>query len=164
VNRARSGVDERPPRGSTMASLEGTHIRLAGRSKFGIGSVARRGFCAALLVFQFVFLNVIIPGHRRGAIPLSGAASVNSIADFGCSLCSQLPAPPPAPGKAPKPGLPQFCAICAVAAHLMVPSAFELLLPALGLLMCLAVLAPARFETPRLIPTYFGRAPPLSRV
>jgi hypothetical protein len=103
-----------------------------------------------------VFLNIIIPGHRRGAIPLSGA-SVSGIANFGCILCTQSPAP----GKAPKSGLPPYCAICAIAAHLTVPPAFEVLLAALGLLMCLGVLAPERVQTLRFIPTYLGRAPPL---
>jgi hypothetical protein len=111
------------------------------------------------VLFQFLFLNVIIPGHHRGVIPLSGAASVSGMADFGCSLCSRIP-PPPGSGKTPKSGLPSFCAICAIAAHLTVPPAFEMLLPVPGLLMCLGILAPARVETPRLIPTYFGRAPP----
>jgi hypothetical protein len=107
-----------------------------------------------------VFLNLVIPGHRRGVVPLSGAASANGISDIGCSLCSHWPAPPLAPGKAPKPGPPAFCAICSIAAHLMLPPAFEVLLAALGLLMCLGVLAPARVSKPRLIPAYFGRAPP----
>jgi hypothetical protein len=51
-----------------------------------------------------------------------------------------------------------------MAAHLTVPPAFEVLLAALGLLMCLGVLAPARVQTLGFIPTYFGRAPPLSRI
>jgi len=82
------------------------------------------------------------------------------MSDLGCSLCNR----PPAPAKAPKSGLPPFCSICSIAAHLTVPPAFQVLLAALGLLMCLAVLAPARVETARFIPTYLGRAPPLSRI
>lgn len=158
---AASAVDDTCP-GVYCSQLEGSHIGIADRSNFTFGFVLRRSFCVALLLFQFVFLNVIIPGHRRGAIPMSGAASVNGIADFSCSLCSQPPVQP-APGKAPKSRLPAPCAICAIAAHLMLPPAFELLLAPLGLLMCLGVLTPARVETLRFIPTYFGRAPPLSR-
>jgi len=156
-------VDVTPLPGSTTPKIGGTHIRSPERANFGIRSVLRRSFCIALLAFQFLFLNVVIPGHRRGVIPLSGAASVSGMADLGCSLCGQ-PSAPPAPGKASKSGSPQSCAICTIAAHLMLPPAFQVLLAALGLLMCPGVLTPARVETLRFIPTYFGRAPPASRI
>jgi hypothetical protein len=87
----------------------------------------------ALLLFEALWLNVIVPGHRRGIVPLPGEACWSCAAQASTTraCCTD-----PLPRKhAPLPGDPaEHCAICHFAAMLMAPPAIGFELPPLGLL------------------------------
>src|SRR4051794_35307660 len=83
----------------------------------------RRAALISLLVFQAVWLTVILPGHTRGAVTLPGYKPADSESCAGC--CPQHsgtsdPATPADPGRA------AHCAICFFAARLSVPVAIDL--------------------------------------
>src|SRR4051812_27410049 len=83
----------------------------------------------ALLIFQALWLNVILPGHTRGIITLPGAAC----ADSGSGCCAkaksseqETPAKPNRRAAA--------CAVCFFAARLSTPDVVDLSPPPLGLI------------------------------
>lgn len=60
----------------------------------------------ALVIFQFFFLNVFLPGHTRGAITIDGKSSV-------ASCCEGRPGKKHSPTRQDR----QCCAVCYLAAH-----------------------------------------------
>ncbi len=96
-----------------------------------------RSFRVFLLVFEALFLNVVIPGHTRGMITLSGKESVHGIADLGCPFCCDS-------GTRPRKDAPtrqdrQDCAICHLALCLTTVPPADLRLGELGLLPLLVL-------------------------
>jgi Protein of unknown function (DUF2946) len=85
-----------------------------------------------LLVFEAAFLNVIVPGHTRGVITLTGKTSVGSMADLGCPFCNHSSNSDPK--KAPDHKDQEECAICHLAVRLTLPPVVDLAPP----LLCLA--------------------------
>jgi hypothetical protein len=116
-----------------------------------------------LLVFQSIFLNIIVPGHTRGVITLSGKSSVNSMADLGCPqcCCCECKTPQGTPDKIPSDKDRSECAICHFAAALSLPPVRIQSLP----LLCRAERAeqPARTSPPSVRPliVHHDRAPPV---
>jgi hypothetical protein len=110
-----------------------------------------------LLVFQTIFLNVIVPGHERGVVQLPGSACEQ------CCGCDQPATKSCCAGRgdpskhAPKPDRASHCAICSFAAHLCVPPVFRLTLEPLGLA---EILSPA---APLVAPSIPARLPERSR-
>jgi len=111
-----------------------------------------------LLIFQGIFLNIVVPGHTRGVITVSGGSSVASLIDLGCPFCSQSCKIDTK--KAPNDKDRSECAICQIAARLTLPLAIDFVPP----LLCdaEAIVSPAPPLEP-LIPIQFvrqDRAPP----
>lgn len=115
----------------------------------------------ALLIFQAVWLNLILPGHTRGVVSLPGCASGASVKQGESAGCCTGPArhgPSDAP---PKPtDSAARCAVCAFAARLTLPPVIDLTLAELGLLERLAPEQAANLISIKSIATYDGRAPP----
>jgi hypothetical protein len=109
----------------------------------------------ALVLFQALWLNVILPGHTRGIITLPGTAC----ADGPSSCClrkahvkSHLPAKP-----APRPG---SCAVCFFAARLSTPDFIDLTPPPLGLLTTASIPPSQSLYPPSLVLAFDSRGPP----
>ena len=115
----------------------------------------------ALILFQAFWLNVVIPGHTRGAVALPGC-------DGGSCIDSSVSAARPAScchtGESSRsksfPSRSSRCAICAFAARMTLPPVVDFAPPKLGLLAW-ASTEPAH-EALSLAPAaaYDGRAPP----
>jgi hypothetical protein len=121
-----------------------------------------RGFRILLLVFEALWLNVIVPGHHRGAVPLPGeecAACQTQVADC-CPEHSGHRAPPAKPRGDPA----QHCAICYFSARLCPPPAIDFSPPPLRLIAQLPFPAPHIRDAAPFIPSYYGRAPPQARL
>ena len=108
---------------------------------------------AFLLIYQALFLNVVLPGHTRGGVTLDGKHSAATCCCCGTS--SKIPATPSQRDK-------DNCAICQFMAGLTPAPVVSLTLPELGLLKLMPVPPPAIVVARQLIPTYFACGPPLS--
>ena len=112
----------------------------------------------ALLIFQIIWLNVILPGHMRGIVTLPGSGACE---ESGSSCCSaKKNSNPSKPGQS-NGNRAARCAICYFAARVTPPPVVDLRPPALELLAIQS--PPARLEAislERLCP-YLGRAPPV---
>jgi hypothetical protein len=120
----------------------------------------------AVLVFQAIWLNVVVPGHKRGAVADAG---------WSCAACDALPAPqadsscprcdsngPPTHGNQPPAhdDPAQHCAICHFAAHLSLPPAIDLSLSPHFLVETAQAFTAASAPAFTFASTYDGRAPP----
>ena len=121
-----------------------------------------RAFRFALLLFEALWLNVIVPGHQRGAVPLPGescAACQVQVADREC--CSHHSQQKTTPAKEKGRGDPaQHCAICYFAARICPPPVIDLTPPPLRLVEQLPVPTAHTRKSFEVLPTYYGRAPP----
>lgn len=84
----------------------------------------------AFALFQIVWLNVVVPGHTRGAVTLAGAGCP----DQSCTSTTLLKCCPTGGRRHPTPAQQRACAICFFAAHLNAPPAIDCALPPLHLL------------------------------
>jgi hypothetical protein len=110
----------------------------------------------ALIVFQAIWLNVILPGHTRGVVTLPGTERPQTrAAREGC--CARKKSKDPAPESSSR---ASRCAICFFAMRLTTPPVVDLRPPAMSLLESIAPPAPARFVSFHSRLTYLGRAPP----
>jgi hypothetical protein len=106
------------------------------------------------LAYQTFFLNVVVPGHTRGAITLTGQASMQRLK--GCCCDSK-----PGDSKdAPTPKDRQNCAICNLAAHYTLPPVVDFRLSELGLLTLLPISPAATIDPSDFVPTYYACGPP----
>ena len=110
----------------------------------------RRGGIIALIVFQSLWLNVILPGHTRGAITLPGYKAESGTCCKHESPKKQIPTNDRA----------SHCAVCFFAARLSMPVAIDLTPQELALcgkhdLPICETLASLDRQL-----TYLGRAPP----
>jgi hypothetical protein len=114
----------------------------------------RRGLHFAILLFQALWLNVIVPGHQRGIVQLSGSDKSQPAA---CPFCTpQAPTP-----KNGKPIPPEGnCAICFFAAHLSVPPVVDLSLQPLRLLHILPGETAENLFSRQIFLPFDGRGPP----
>jgi hypothetical protein len=94
------------------------------------GLRASRVGCALLLAFQFFFLNVLLPGHTRGAITLSGKSMVCSLGDLGCPFCDHASGPKKIPTRQDR----SDCAICHLAMRITTETPVDFRLAEFGLL------------------------------
>jgi hypothetical protein len=107
----------------------------------------------SLLVFQVVWLNVVLPGHTRGVIALPGSGdSVQKSA--GC--CAKDHREEKSPAK-PRAGA---CAVCFFAARLSFPDVIDLTPPALGLVDVVDVPRAAEVHLAPLTIPFDNRGPP----
>ena len=121
-----------------------------------------RAFRVALLVFEALWLNVIVPGHQRGVVRLPGESCPACEADSAPRECCHAQATRQSiPTKHKPAGDPaQHCAICYFAARLCTPPVIDLSPPPLRLVEQLPVPAAHTRESFKVRPTYYGRAPP----
>ena len=107
-----------------------------------------------VLLWATVFFGLILPGHRRGAIPLpgveavdsgwadrSGKVDVSNIAEATCPMCVGWPGYQESPNDPPEGG-PAKCALCYLMATLLPPPPLTLGPGPLTLLDLLRPLAP----------------------
>lgn len=115
----------------------------------------------AVLLFEAVWLNAVVPGHRRGAVELPGESCAACAVAQPEACCPEMGDPQPT-----KPAVPvskdpaAHCAICYFAAMLSTPPAIDCTPPAHRLLEIHK--PPVALERPSLplIASYDGRAPP----
>jgi hypothetical protein len=126
----------------------------------GRGLVRRCGVIA-LLAYQFLFLNVIVPGHTRGAITLDGKHSGDCPM---CCCCGDAPAndqgKPDSKQHAPSEKDKESCAICNFAARVMPATFVDLKLGELRFVELMPVTGAHVAASLDFIPTYLGRGPP----
>jgi hypothetical protein len=119
-----------------------------------------RAILGFLLVYQALFLNVVLPGHTRGAVTMDGKHTPGCCCCCACRgdahAAGDKPAPTPSPGDRDK------CALCNFAAGLISVPPVRLVLPDLGLLKRLPLPGPAVAVAADFLPTYFACGPPAS--
>jgi hypothetical protein len=105
-----------------------------------------------LLIFEALWLSVVVPGHRRGVVPLPGERCVacEPAKQRGCSERNSSKPVDPA----------SHCAICYFAARLSPPPAIQFAPPRLQFLCAAQSPVPPSRPTLPLLPTYDGRGPP----
>jgi hypothetical protein len=113
-----------------------------------------RALRIVLLVFEALFLNVIVPGHTRGIIQLPGSKSVVSCCECQCSKEKQTP----------QKNRAENCAICNFAARVTIPPAIDFAPPPTGLVEILPPPVCEKIQIVPLPPAYLGRAPPIRSV
>ena len=120
-----------------------------------------RWCCWSLILFQFLWLNVVIPGHTRGAITIPDTTTgARTIAP--ADSCCALPAPSPdgADDDRPSPDERRRCAVCYQAAGYTLPPVFNIDLAPVGLSACVHE-RPTMQVASRHIPLpYFPAGPP----
>lgn len=120
----------------------------------------RRPGILALLLFQALWLNVILPGHTRGMITVPGferARDSTSSGAHGCCSTEPVPAGDPKPGD----GRAGNCAICYFAARLTLPPVIDLVPAPVALLEIREVPRTESLVSLEPAPAYLGRAPPV---
>jgi len=126
-----------------------------------------RRFCWPLILFQFVWLNIVVPGHTRGFVTIGQSCDGQSCteqtpAGQAASCCSNKSHNPAS--KSPTPDQQKRCAICAFAAALSTPPVVVFKLVLLGGGGSIFLSAPTSALTPELSSTNRERAPPVTSV
>ena len=123
-----------------------------------VNFMARRAFCIALLLFQTLWLNVIVPGHTRGMVALPGS-ECDSCAQPARPCCAQehTDASHPKPVRDPA----SRCSICYFAARVSLPPVIDFIPPRLGMVEVLDPPAPQSASSIPVARTLRDRAPPL---
>jgi hypothetical protein len=117
----------------------------------------RRALRVALLLFQALWLNVLLPGHTRGVIVTPGTDASQSARDCCHSNdASGRDVPTDQSRRA------AHCAICFFAAHMTLPPVVDFSPPPLGLTDTLVPLTAKSCHLCEFVPTYLGRAPPMA--
>jgi hypothetical protein len=115
-----------------------------------------------LLAFQAFFLNIVVPGHTRGVITLTGRSDAGTASMSGSSCCHTegRKSSEDSSRKAPTPKDRAECAVCHIAARVTTATTIDLRLTELGLLEVLPLPPPQLADSVEQFPTYLGRAPP----
>jgi hypothetical protein len=105
----------------------------------------RRSLHLSFVLYQFIWLVIVIPVHTRGIVSMDGTPC--------CPYChhSDQKHPTPQPGN---------CAICNFAAHLMLPPVIDCRPAALRLAEIVPIAEPSSWNGLSLPTPYHGRAPP----
>src|SRR5690242_20355775 len=120
-----------------------------------------RALRIALLLFETVWLNAVVPGHTRGIVPLPGtgcAACQTRSGQDGCCMDEEGRKPDAPRHKSGDPAA--NCAICHFAARVTAPPFVDFTLPPMA-----RVGSVPRFASPAIcslapLTPYDGRAPP----
>lgn len=107
-----------------------------------------------LILLQFAWLNVVMPGHTRGMVTMDGTR-----ADGSESHCCQSDRSSEDHGK-PSDEDRASCAVCFFAARMTVPDVVDLTPPPLGLVETVTVGVEQSVDDLPYLATYDGRAPP----
>jgi hypothetical protein len=120
-------------------------------SRFNFFTRRRPWLVLAVLLYEAFFLNVLFPGHTRGAITLNGRETPAC-----CAAHETKQSQKQAPTEKDK----QNCAVCNFAARMSVPPAICVVMPELGLLQLLPIPPPVvAISADRSLP-YLSRGPP----
>ena len=114
-----------------------------------------RPAAAVLLVYQALFLNVLLPGHTRGAVTLDGKHTPACCCEGDPRPTERVPAVPSRRDR-------DHCAICQFAAGLTPLLFFRITLADHGLLQRSPAAPPPTACSLDRIPTYLACGPPLS--
>ena len=111
-----------------------------------------------LIAFQVLFLNVIVPGHTRGIVTMSGRSSAAGVeaSNAGGGCCRTHGGPRRTPSDKDR----AECAICFFAARVTPPPVVDFHLTFFALLAAAPVPPPVEVITADVPLTYLGRAPP----
>ena len=125
-------------------------------------SWARKSVAVFLLAFETIFLNVIVPGHTRGAVTLTGKSEIASLGDLGCPLCAR--SDDSSKQKKPSEQDRSQCAICQLALQMFTAPPVDFRLGEIGLLELIP--PPAADVAPMVaaLPIPFSRGPPVISV
>jgi hypothetical protein len=131
----------------------------------------RRFACISGITLLCLWFGVIVPGHRRGIVPLPGYEAADSCcssppteqSDSRPSCCPTDDEASPASSPDDRPDDPvKRCAICYIVAMLNVPPAIDFVDPPSALLQYLPALKNTTFFTVASLLRFHGRAPPLN--
>jgi hypothetical protein len=117
-----------------------------------------KGVSVFLLVFEAIFLNVIVPGHTRGAITLTGKIDCRSLADLGCPCCARDENH--SKQKGPSRQDRSECAICHLAVRMFTAVPVDFRLGELGLLELIPPPAPEATPVVATLSVHYCRGPP----
>ena len=112
----------------------------------------RRALRISLILFVAIWFGVVLPGHRRGLVSLSGASTT----------CCSNPAAPTGPVDRKVPVKAGECAICHFMATLDLPIATDVSLPGLGDTHLSLPVERESFYIRRFISTCLERGPPVT--
>ena len=115
----------------------------------------RRPGCIFLLLFQVLWLNVVLPGHTRGMIALPGSGGGAS-AQTKAGCCNKHHEKDQVPVKS-RTGT---CAVCFFAARLSLPDVIDLTPPALGLVDIVDIEGAQGVYFPQVAIPFDHRGPP----
>jgi hypothetical protein len=118
----------------------------------------RRAAIIALIVFEALWLNVIIPGHTRGCVTMPCGCSEGAAAP-SCPLCA---AAEKGSQHAPTPSDREHCALCFFAAHLSIPPTLDLSAPELRFLHYVGPAAARHLFAREVLVPFDGRGPPVA--
>jgi hypothetical protein len=123
----------------------------------------RRAGIIALVIFELIWLNVIIPGHTRGAVTMPCGCPCETSASATCPLCD-AGADLRANGShhTPTPSDRANCALCFFAAHLSIPPALDLSAPELLFLNYVKPEGARNLIAREVLVPFDGRGPPTS--
>jgi hypothetical protein len=122
----------------------------------------RRAGTILLVLFQAFWLNVVVPGHTRGAVTLPGSGrSGHALAHAGGCCAAAGGAGSRHGKKAPTADDRARCAICSFAASLSAPPAVDTTLLPLGLSHVLPPVEARSVAARHVTLAYDGRGPPL---
>jgi hypothetical protein len=121
--------------------------------------VVKRAALICLLIYQAIFLNVVLPGHTRGAITLTGNSSGTTTASCG-GCCAEGNSEKPDQKRSPSGKDRENCALCHMAARITPAPAISLTLPKLGEIELLPVVSAMKADSLEQRLAYYGRAPP----
>ena len=120
-----------------------------------------RALRLAFVLFQALWLNVIVPGHRRGQVALPGeacAACEKAVSVACCEMEHGRRQDAPAPSGDPA----RHCAICFFAARVTPPDVIDLTPPPLRFAHQVPVPSAEIRTSIARVPPYDGRGPPVS--
>lgn len=109
----------------------------------------------SFILFQFVWLNIVLPGHTRGAITMPGSKPAAS-----CGSCCASPVKSDKPHK-PTPDEQRRCAVCYFAAGYTIPVVFHFDLKPNGATVAIAVEHAEQIAGLNLLRTYDANGPPV---
>jgi hypothetical protein len=117
----------------------------------------RRASVLALVIFELIWLNVIIPGHTRGCVTMPCGCSEASPA-AACPLCAAADAK--GSHHSPTPTDREHCALCFFAAHLSIPPVIDLSAPKLRFLNYVGAQSAKHLFARYVILPFDGTGPP----
>ena len=121
----------------------------------------RRASVLALVIFELIWLNVIIPGHTRGCVTMPCGCSAWSVTPGtapACPLCAAAEAK--GSRHSPTPTDRQNCALCFFAAHLSIPPVLDLSAPRLRFLAYVGPESARHLIAREVLAPFDGRGPP----